>query len=118
MLIFTRPTDPRITNLPPPYQLPVRSAIHTLLEISNCKISPKDQGFVAFIEPKDTPESLTPAFVRPLASIESAFRNGSCLVGVILWGNSGPGVTIICPDEEDYAPEIVSILIQHIRLET
>ncbi len=114
MLIFTDATDPRISSLPPPYQLPVRSAIRTLLEISNCKIPPKDQGFVAFIEPEDTPESLTPTFVRPLASIESAFRNGSCLVGVILWGNAGAGVTIVCPDEEGYAPEIVSILKQHI----
>ena len=114
MLIFTKTTDPRIANLPPPYQTPVLSAISTLLEISGQKTPRKDQGFVAFIEAEDMPESLTPAFVRPLLSIESAFRDGSCLVGVILWGNSGAGVTIVCPDEDGYAPEVASILKQHI----
>ena len=114
MLIFTSPTDPRITNLPPPYQDPILSAIRTLLEISNGKTSRNDQGFVAFVEAEDTPESLTPTFVRPLASMESAFRKNSCLVGVILWGNSGAGITIICPDEVGYAPEGARILKQHI----
>jgi hypothetical protein len=60
MLIFTETTDQRISNIPPPYQLPLLSAIRTLLVISNRKSPPKDQGFVAFIESKDTPESLTP----------------------------------------------------------
>ena len=114
MLIFNDTTDPRISNLPPPYQAPVLSAIRTLLEITGQKTPRKDQGFVAFIEAEDTPESLTPAFVRPLASIESAFRNGSCLVGVILWGNSGAGVTVVCPDEDGYAPEVARILKQHL----
>jgi hypothetical protein len=114
MLIFTDTTDPRISNIPPPYQPPVLSAIRTLLESSNHKSSPNDQGFVAFIEAEDTPESLTPAFVRPLLSNECAFRKGSCLIGVILWGNSGAGVTIVCPAEDGYAPEVASILKQHI----
>ena len=114
MHIFTSTTDPCIASLPPPYQASVLSAIRTLLEISNGKSTPKDQGFVAFIEAKDTPESLTSVLVRPLVSIESAFRDGSCLIGVILWGNSGAGVTIVCPDEDGYAPEITSILKQHL----
>jgi hypothetical protein len=114
MIIFTDITDPRIASLPPPCQSPVLSAIHTLLEISDQKNTPKDQGFVAFIEAEDTPESLTPAFVRPLLSIECAFRKSSCLIGVVLWGNSGAGVTIVCPDEDGYAPEVASILKQHI----
>ena len=114
MLRFTDTTDPRISNLPPPYQKHVLSAIYTLMEIS----SPEDQSFVAFIEVDDSPECLTPALVRPLNSIESAFRDGACLVGVILWGNCGAGVTIVCPDEDGYAPEVASILRQHLGLET
>jgi len=89
MLIFTCTTDPRISSLPPPYQPSVRSAIRTLLEIFGQGPDPKVEGFVGFTEPTNTPESLTPAFARPLLSIESAFRDGSCLVGVLLWGNSG-----------------------------
>jgi len=118
MLIFTDTTDPRISDLPPPYQKPVLSAIRTLQEISGSKTPRKDQGFVGFIDAEDTPESLTPAFMRPLHSIESAFRDGLCLVGVILWGNCGDGVTIVCPDEDGYAPEVASILRQHLGLET
>ena len=110
MLIFSDTADSRIAGLPPPYQAPTLSAIHTLLEISN----PESEGFVAFIEAEDTPESVIKVFVRAITSIESAFRDGHCLVGVLLWGNSGDGVTIICPDEVGYAPEIANILKQHL----
>ena len=110
MLIFKDVKDPRISSLPPPCQSTVLSAIYTLMEISN----PEDQSFVVFIEAGDSPESLTPVLVRPLHSIESVFRGGPCLVGVILWGNSGAGVTIVCPDEEGYASEVANILKQHI----
>ena len=114
MLIFSDSDDPRIAGIPPPYQAPLLSAIRNLLEISDSTSTLKDQGFVTFIEAEDTQESLPPALVRPLHSMEGTFRNGPCLVSVILWGNSGAGVTIVCPDEEDYASEIVSIMKQHL----
>jgi hypothetical protein len=112
MITFTNVTDPRISSLPPPYQSTVLSAIRNLMEIS--RDGSQDQGFVAFVEPNDTPEMLTPELRRSLTSIESSFREGPCLIGMILWGNSGAGVTIICPDIDDYAPDVVSILRQHL----
>lgn len=115
MITFTNVTDPRISSLPPPYQETVLNAIRILIEIS--RGGSQDQGFVAFVEPDDTPEMLTPELRRSIFSLEGSYREDSCLLGLILWGNAGAGVTIVCPDEDGYAPEIVSIFRQHLRPE-
>ncbi len=110
MLIFYDPADKRIAGLPPPRRAPVLSAIHTLHEIRN----PSTEGFVALIEAEDTPESIEPLLVRSIASVESVFRDGSCLVGVLLWGNDGDGVTVVCPETAGHATEVANILRQHL----
>ena len=112
MITFTNVTDSRISSLSPPYQETVLNAIRILVQITPA--DSHDHGFVAFIEPSDTPEMLTHELRRPLSSLESSFRVDSCIFSMILWGNSGAGVTIVCPDEDGYAPEIVSILRQHL----
>lgn len=97
----------------PPNRRPERRR-HPLLHLPP-EPDPDMQSFVAFIEPQDEPEVLHQRIGRDLeGSIECTFRNGSCLVGVVLFGNGGEGLTIVCPDEEGYAPEIARILKTHL----
>ena len=112
MITFTSVTDPRISSLPPPYQETVLDAIRILVQITPADCH--DHGFVAFIEPSDTPEMLTHELRRPLSSLEGSFRGDACIFSMILWGNSGAGVTIVCPDVDGYAPEILSVLRQNL----
>lgn len=115
MLILTSPTDPRISNLPPPHQPAILTTLHNLGAIYPPEPDPETQGFVAYVEARDDPLSIHRAIDRDLASnLEGVFRDGPCLVGVVLWGNAGAGVTIVCPDEEGHAPAIVSILESHL----
>ena len=115
MLKFTSTTDPRLARLPPNHRNVLEHAITTLCSLYPPEPEPDSQGFVAFIEQQDEPEILLSAIGRDLEqSIECAFRDGSCLAGVTLWGNSGAGITIICPEEEGYAPEIARILRDHL----
>ncbi|MCW8893023.1 MAG: hypothetical protein OQL18_06865, partial [Deltaproteobacteria bacterium] len=74
-----------------------------------------DRGFVVFVEENDTLNDINNACCRDLEiSLEGAFLDGNCLIGVVLWGNSGEGVTIVCPDQEGYAEEIAEALRRHL----
>ena len=52
MLIFNDTTDPRISNLPPPYQAPVLSAIRTLWKSLARKHPVKTKASLPSLMPK------------------------------------------------------------------
>lgn len=115
MHVFTNITDPRLARSPPEYRLVLERAITTLCSFYPPKPDSDRQGFVAFIETEDRPKDLTSKIGCSLGrGLECIFCDGSCLVGVVLWGNSGEGVTIVCPEQDGYAPEIAQILRNHL----
>ena len=65
-------------------------------------------GALLFLSKKRHPNQIC---ARDLGtSLEGAFLDGNCLIGVVLWGNSGEGVSIVCPDQEGYAEEVSDLL--------
>lgn len=65
------------------------------------------KGFVVLIEETDTLEDAVPLVGYPLGDkLEIVWRRHGCLVGLTLWGNSGDGVTWICPERPGYAPKV------------
>ena len=117
MLIFTHCNDPGLERIPPEYRPATVQAIKTLRSIptTDTPFNAEVQGCVVFVETDDRPDGLYPAIKRDLdCSLEGVTRESCCLVGVIIWGNSGDGVAIVCPNKKDYAPEIVQILKNHL----
>ena len=110
MLAFTSTTDPRLARLPPPARSIIINHLHTLRSLSH----PKEDGFVAYVEPQDTPEMLESAIGRPLAQIEGVFQEGDLLIGVVLWGNAGAGVTLVCSQTGTHAVMVAEQLRQHL----
>ena len=111
MLELTTISDSQLSSLPPPYRPP------TLTALQNQPPGPdhSDRGFVLFVEENDTLKSVNNACHRDISTaLEGAFIDGKCLIGVVLWGNSGAGVTIVCPDRKGYAEEIADVLRQHL----
>jgi len=112
MLILTSISDSQLSSLPPPHRRPGQDALQTLHSIIGPDLT--DRGFVLYVEKHDTLTDVNRACHRNLdTSLEGTYRDGNCLIGVVLWGNSGDGVTIVCPDEEGYAEEVSSVLRQH-----
>lgn len=66
------------------------------------------RGFVVLVEPGDTLESVEPETGLSLQhkGLETAWRRHGCLVGLTLWGNSGDGVTWVCPERPGHAPQV------------
>lgn len=114
MIIFTSTADPRISSLPPPARPVVSAHLRTLRSICGREPNPEEDGFVGFVEPRDTPQSVTSAIGRSLAQLEGVHREGDCLVGVILWGNSGAGITLVCPPAPDHAPQVQRLFREHL----
>lgn len=116
MLKLTKLLDLRhsqLSSLPPPHRLPVTNALNTLCSILGP--DPSDRGFVLYVEEKDTLSEINNACCRDIStSLEGAFLDGNCLIGVVLWGNSGEGVTIVCPDQKGYAEEVANVLRKHL----
>jgi hypothetical protein len=109
MLKLTSPSQ--LSSLPPPYRPPTLNALKNLPPSPD----PSDRGFVLFVEENDTLTEINHACCRDIStSLEGAFLDGNCLIGVVLWGNSGDGVTIVCPDQEGYAEEIAEVLRRHL----
>jgi len=68
-----------------------------------------------FVEEHDTLNDINQACSRDISiSLEGTFLDGNCLIGVVLWENSGEGVTIVCPDQKGYAEEIADVLRKHL----
>ena len=113
MLKFTSMSDPQLSRQPPPYRQPVTNAINTLCTILGPDLT--DRGFVVFVEEKDTLNDVNQACCRDLSTaLEGVFLDGNCLIGVVLWGNSGDGVTIVCPYVAGYAEEVANVLRKHL----
>ena len=106
----------QLSSLSPPYRPPTLNALQNLCSI----LDPDhpDRGFVVFVEENDTLKDLNLACHRDIStSLEGAFLDGNCLIGVVLWGNSGDGETIVCPDQKGYAEEIAEVLRKHLSKE-
>lgn len=107
--------DPRLAGLPPLHRPAVERAVQNLCSIRGPDPHTEDQGFVVFIEPKDELERVSSAIGKDLSvALEGAFRDGGCLVGVVIYGNAGTGVTLVCPDSENYASGIADIFRSHL----
>ncbi len=105
MKILTDSSAGEIDNIPLPYQPPVRFLLSDLPENSS----------VIFIEVNDQPPELSKQICRNIDScLEGVSRQQNCLIGVVIYGNSGDGVSIICPDIAGYADAIRQILINHL----
>jgi hypothetical protein len=103
----------QLSRIPPPYRPPVKNALQNLPPTDGP--DPSDRGFVVFVEENDTLEDINHACHRDIStSLEGTFLDGNCLIGVVLWGNSGDGVTIVCPDQKGYADEITEVLRKHL----
>ena len=110
---FTSLSDSQLSSMPPPYRQSVTNAHQNLCTI----LGPDhpDRGFVVFVEENDTLKDINIACCRDLdIALEGAFLDGNCLIGVVLWGNSGEGVTIVCPNVDGYADKVANILRKHL----
>jgi len=114
MIQLTRNNDPALEHIPARYHPVVQQALNDICEIFRTPPDSTTQGSVVFIEPYDKPADIIPVSAKPLSSLDGVYRHGKCLIGIILWGNSAEGVTIICPEEDNYAPEIVKSLRAHL----
>lgn len=64
-------------------------------------------GFVVLVEESDTLGDAVPLAGHTLGDkLEIAWRRYGCLFGLTLWGNSGYGVTWVCPERPGYAPQV------------
>ena len=66
----------------------------------------KDAGF--------DPYRLALGLGRNLAQLEGVFPEGNCLVGVVLLGNSGAGITLVCPLLPNHAPQVATLMREHL----
>jgi hypothetical protein len=107
--------DSQLTNVPTCYKSIVKKAVLNLCSIRGPEDSPEGHGFVVFIEPQDQPDQISALIGKDLSlALEGAFRDGGCLVGVIIYGNSGSGVTLVCPETTNYASAIGDIFRSHL----
>ena len=113
MLKFKSISDSQFSSIPPPYREPVENALNSICSILSS--DHPDRGFVLSIEENDTLADINNACVRDIStSLEGAFLDSNCLIGVFLWGNSGEGVTIVCPNVDGHAEEVANILRKHL----
>lgn len=112
MLMFTSSTDPRLSSLPPPIRSVIARQILILCALCHCEPDAEQDGFVGYVEPQDTPQMVKLGIGRPLERIEGVFVEGGCLVAVILWGNAGAGISLVCPLADGHAPAVARMLRQ------
>jgi len=90
--------------------LAVSEAVGTMEKIFGVGFDTR-HGFVVLFEQMDVPEDTIPLIGCGLGSkLETTWRRHGCLIGLTLWGNSGDGVTWICPEIPGYAPQIQEVL--------
>ena len=97
-------------RLPPWQHDAVADAVCTMEEIFGMGFDPA-RGFVVLVEKEDEPADAEVLLGYPLGSkIEATWRRHGCLVGLVLWGNSGDGITFLCPERPGYAEEVQELL--------
>lgn len=73
------------------------------------------RGFVILVEENDKLPDADLFLCCPLeCKLEGTWRRHGCLVALVLWGNSGDGVTFVCPEKDGYAEDIQSLLKSHL----
>ena len=117
MLMFTSSTDPRLSSLPPPIRSVITRQILILRALCHREPDAEQDGFVGYVEPQDTPKTVELVIGRPLECIEGVFVEGGCLIAVILWGNAGAGISLVCPLADGHAPTVVGKLRQLLPIE-
>lgn len=91
----------------------VAEAMHTMEGIFGKDFDPA-RGYVAMVEEKDALDDADRLLGYPLGSkIENSWRRHGCFVALVIWGNSGDGVSIICPEKPGYAEDIQTVLRSH-----
>ncbi len=112
MQIFKASNEVESSTLPPETKAVALETVVILEEIFGQGFDSSRYGYIVFIEQDDTPTTVMDHHGRLLfqQSIEGVFTRHGCLLAVTLWGNSGDGITWICPDLDDYAPEVRSKL--------
>lgn len=97
-------------GLPPWQRDAVAEAVLTLEGIFGRGFS-VCRGFVLLVEQHDQFGAVDALLGSRLADkLEGTWRCHGCLVSLVLWGNSGDGVTLVCPELPDYAVELQKIM--------
>jgi hypothetical protein len=112
MQIFKTSREVETSRLPPTTKAAVMEAVKALEEIFGQGFNCHECGYVVLVEQDDTPATVMDLYGRFLCQIpiEGVFTQHGCLFAVTINGNSGEGITWVCPDIDDYAPEIRSKL--------
>ena len=97
-------------HLPDWQHLAVAEAVRTMEGIYG-KGFDLARGYVVLVEEKDVPAGANWLLGYPLDSkIKITWRRHGCLVALVLWGNSGDGVSFVCPERPGYAKEVQELL--------
>ena len=113
MKIFYSTKEVEQQHLPLWQHKAVAEAVSTMERIFGKDFDPQ-HGFVVLVEAEDTPDDSLPILGYHIGDkLETPFRCQNCLIALTLWGNSGDGVTWICPEVPGYAPQMQDLLRQH-----
>ncbi len=114
MIRLSTATESSILQISQEYRLTVQQTLQNLEAPLSPQSRPSD-SFLIFIEPQDQLTDLNTQIHRNIdQALEGAFRINDCLIGVVIFGNGGDGVSVVCPDTLGYADEIRQILIKHL----
>lgn len=107
MRTFRSTADVYAAQLPDWQHLAVAEAVRNMEEAFGKGFDP-DRGCVVLVEEGDTLESVEqePGLSLREKGLEGTCRRHGCLVAVQLWGNSGDGVTWVCPERPGYADQV------------
>lgn len=88
----------------------VAREVRRLEEALGAGFSP-DRGCVVLVEAGDGPGDSVPLVGCTVGGkLEASVRRHGCLVGLTLWGNSGDGVTWVCPERPGHAEAVQEVL--------
>jgi hypothetical protein len=112
---FSSTEEVQAAKLPPWQHEAVSEAVEVMEDIFGSGFD-LERGFVVLVEEGDTPETVEPESGLSLQhkGLECTWRRHGCLVGLVLWGNSGDGVSVVCPERPGYADEVQEVLRQEL----
>ena len=89
--------------------------LESLLSSHMPPLSNAVEGAILLLEAGDSLLDVAKELGRDIgSSLEGAFRIKGYLVGVILLGNSGEAISLVCPDLQGHAEGIRKLLIEHL----